>query len=172
MPETNTPLDTSTPRRDGADVVAFTAINPLGVQNWYFEAISLRPIHSRAYASAPALPLTPQDSLPTRWLDSGRTGLSPAGRLFRISWLSHFAFPFGPAFPGRTDGHRARREGVPAFGGAGEMKPERVTSFTARALVEQLAQPAPAHAVGCGPREPNLASDGFDVGNGYGPEAA
>jgi len=105
MPETNTPLDTSTPRRDGADVVAFTAINPLGVQNWYFEAISLRPIHSRAYASAPALPLTPQDSLPTRWLDSGRTGLSPAGRLFRISWLSHFAFPFGPAFPGRTDGH-------------------------------------------------------------------
>ena len=40
MPETNTPLDTPTPRRDGGDVVAFTAINPLGVQNWYFEAIS------------------------------------------------------------------------------------------------------------------------------------
>jgi len=40
MPETNTPLDTSTPRLGGADVVAFTAINPLGVQDWYFEAIS------------------------------------------------------------------------------------------------------------------------------------
>jgi hypothetical protein len=40
MPETNTPLDTSTPRRNGGDVVAFTAINPLGVQDWYFEAIS------------------------------------------------------------------------------------------------------------------------------------
>jgi hypothetical protein len=40
MPETNTPLDTSTSRPDEAVVVAFTAINPLGVQNWYFEAIS------------------------------------------------------------------------------------------------------------------------------------
>jgi hypothetical protein len=40
MPETNTPLDTSPPRHDGGDVVAFTAINPLGIQNWYFEAIS------------------------------------------------------------------------------------------------------------------------------------
>jgi hypothetical protein len=48
MPETNTPLDTSTPRRDGADVVAFTAINPLGVQNWYFEAIS-PPAYPLAY---------------------------------------------------------------------------------------------------------------------------
>lgn len=48
MPETNTPLDTSTPRPDGADVVAFTAINPLGVQNVYFEAIS-PPAYPLAY---------------------------------------------------------------------------------------------------------------------------
>jgi hypothetical protein len=48
MPETNTPLDTSTPRPDGADVVAFTAINLLGVQDWYFEAVS-PPAYPLAY---------------------------------------------------------------------------------------------------------------------------
>ena len=46
--ETNTPLDTSAPRPDGTAVVAFTAINPLGVQNSYFEAIS-PPAYSLAY---------------------------------------------------------------------------------------------------------------------------
>jgi hypothetical protein len=48
MPETNTPLDTPTSRPDDADVVAFTAINPLGVQDVYFEAIS-PPAYSLAY---------------------------------------------------------------------------------------------------------------------------
>jgi hypothetical protein len=48
MPKTNTPLDTSPPRHDGDDVVAFTAINPLGIQDWYFEAIS-PPAYPLAY---------------------------------------------------------------------------------------------------------------------------
>jgi hypothetical protein len=48
MPETNTPLDTSPPRHVGRDVVAFTAINPLGIQDWYFEAIS-PPAYPLAY---------------------------------------------------------------------------------------------------------------------------
>jgi hypothetical protein len=70
MPETNTPLDSSTPRPDGADVAAFTAINPLGVQNWYFEAIS-----------PPAYPLAYLRIGPSVAADAARLATDPLARL-------------------------------------------------------------------------------------------
>jgi hypothetical protein len=94
MPETNTPLDTSTPRRDGADVIAFEAINPLGVQNWYFEAIS-PPAYSLVYlrigasVTAGAARLT-TDPLARLWSDGTLTRWTALPNFLAIA----FAFSF------------------------------------------------------------------------------
>jgi hypothetical protein len=79
MPETNTPLDTSTPRHHGGDVVAFTAINPLGIQNWYFEAIS-----------PPAYPLAYLRIGPSVAADAARLATDPLARLWSGGTLTRW----------------------------------------------------------------------------------
>ena len=109
MPETNTPLDTPPPRLVGRDVAAFTAINPLGIQNWYFEAIS-PPAYALAYLRiGPTVTVGAArlaTDLPARlWSDGNSTRWTTLPNFLAIA----FALPFGPALPGRTDGHALRR---------------------------------------------------------------
>jgi hypothetical protein len=85
------PAGPPSPCPSGDEDAAFMATQPLDFRNVsVFGAATLRPARSRAYASPRSLLNTSQGSLPTCWLGSNRAGLSPAGRLFRVSVAFYF----------------------------------------------------------------------------------
>ncbi len=116
MPEANTPLDSTAPRLCGTAGAAFASHQPARRPGLVFRG-RITPAYSLACLRIDPVVTDGVARLATELLAT----LCPDGTLTRWKTIPNFllyriCIPFGPAWPGRTDGHAPPALLVEAFG--------------------------------------------------------